>query len=600
MVEMSQRSVLLPGDFVKTKQQDLGVFVLSRIKLEKLHVQSPKIACIPHSTLKLIADANNLSPKLSALLRDISFSDPVSLTKITKTITQLITKATIPQSITQELVQNYHSYFKSKTMRVFPGDSVTGSQQTPFTKIKGDATVLQSFLACWAYTVQKRVLHTRTRFPHIALHSFPMILEEELDSQASGEVYTRNPETGNKTSVLITTTGKSSYEVDIRTWNIIKRHISPSENNKQHILSETLLKSIARMANTIKKQHLSHQKITWVAAQNQLYCVAVEEYTHLQEPSDTRQKSITKLYISAGNPQQIHHNEETVIDGVGLLKSEFTYLKYGTHPYALLKGHGKELLFSSLLDALTMYSDSVHGKQVILRSHDLTSTDLARLEHSTTYESVEANPFIGHRGSLRTIMQPELFNLELEVLKAFVKKSSGHVGFMLPFARTPSELQQLIRMLEETNLRSHTNFSVWWQIDTPENVLNCAAYPLTKIDGISVNISTIQSLLYGIDPTNPAVAERYATDTSVLTTLLATLMKQCRSLEETHGIAHSIPIIAQFEQYDPRLVQALVQQGIDGITVKPNVAPLAKACIIDIEEQPLLEKTTTKSNAIVL
>lgn len=608
MSAMPQRSVLLPGDFVDTKQQDLGAFVLSRMKLEKLHIATPKIICIPHTTLKLIADANNISVRLSSLLHDISFSDPVSVTKITKTVTELITKATIPVAITQELAQKYHSQFKSGAVRIFAGDSPEASLTTPFTRVKGDATVFQFFLACWAHTVQKRILNTRSRYPHLVLFSCPIVIEEEPEIQVQGHVYTRNPKTGDKTIAYIVSSPsfapKSSathtYEVDVRTWNILKRDLGVHTTHTAQGLSDTLLKAIAQLANTIKKQYLAHQKIGWIVANNALYCTSIEEYTHLHEPAATHQRTVTQLYVSAGNPQQHNVDTQTPIDGIGLLKSEYTYLKYGTHPYALLKGHGKELLYNSLLDAITSLSDSVHGKLVLLRSHDFTSQDLQRLNHATTYESVESNPFLGHRGGLRSTLQPALFDLELEVLKAFTRKSSGSVGLLLPFVRTPAELNQLIAMVEETNLRSHAHFSLWWQLDTPENLLNCSSYPLRKIDGLSVHVTNVQSLLYGIDPANREVYERYTPDSTLVTTLISKLLNQRATLQETNTLTHNLPIVAQFEEYDPRLVQELVQLGIDGITVKPNVAPLAKACIIDTEAQPLQEKKRTALNTIVL
>ncbi len=606
MNTMLQRSILLPGDFVHAKQQDLGAFVVSRMKLEKLHIPTPKIACIPHTTLKLIADANNISAHLSTLLHDLSFSDPVSITKLTKTVTSLITKATIPPVIAQELAQKYHSYFKSGTVCIFPGDAPDAALNTSFANIRGDATLLQYFLACWAQTVQKRILTTRSRYPHLVLYSCPLIIQEQPVAQARGHVYTRNPQTGTKTSVYIVSTPlipgstATNYEVDVRTWNVLKREISSQEARTKQGLSDTLLKAIAQLANTIKKQHLSHQKIGWIVANNQLLCTSIEEYAHLHEPVATYQKTITQLYVSAGNPQQHALDTQTTVDGIGLLKSEYTYLKYGTHPYALLKGHGKELLFNSLLETLTTLSDSVHGFLVLFRSHDLSSVDLQRLEHATTYESVESNPLLGHRGGLRTLLQPELFDLELEVLKAFTRKSKSRVGFLLPFARSAAELAQLITMVEQTNLRSHAQFSLWWQIDTPENLLNCSSYPLKKLDGISINVQHVQSLLCGIDPSNTAVAERYTPDTNVLTTLVSNLLQHRTALQETHSLTHQLPVVAQFEQYNPGLVQSLIQAGIDGITVKPNVAPLAKACIIDTEAQPLLERNRTKSNTVVL
>lgn len=318
------------------------------------------------------------------------------------------------------------------------------------------------------------------------------------------------------------------------------------------------------------------------------------EYEHL----DSEQKSITQVYASAGNPQRSATYTDLPIAGIGLLKSEYSILKYGTHPHALVRGHKRNLLKHSLIHTLQTFNSFPQIKKILYRSFDFPSNELSKLEHATTYESVEQNPWVGTRGAYKQLSQPDLFDLELETLKEYCQHSSTTIGLLLPFVRSPEELQRIIVKVAEAALPT-PQFELWWQVTTPENILNASAYPVKKIDGISIQVDTLLQLLLGTDPTNSLLQEHYSAPIELLETLLETFIAQIQKSKKTARL-EELPILLQMEQYNPAIVALAVKLGLTGVTVRPAVAPLAKACIIDYEAAPLLEKKNTVSNKIVL
>ena len=58
---------------------------------------------------------------------------------------------------------------------------------------------------------------------------------------------------------------------------------------------------------------------------------------------------------------------------------------------------------------------------------------------------------IGYRGASRYIREPDIFRLEVDAIKA-VRKEFKNLYVMVPFVRTPKELQGVKQLLAEQGL----------------------------------------------------------------------------------------------------------------------------------------------------
>ena len=85
-------------------------------------------------------------------------------------------------------------------------------------------------------------------------------------------------------------------------------------------------------------------------------------------------------------------------------------------------------------------------RPVIYRTIDFRTNEFRNLEGGETYEPHEANPMIGYRGCFRYVHQPDLFNLELDVLGK-VRAETPNLRLMLPFVRSAWELEACLDLI---------------------------------------------------------------------------------------------------------------------------------------------------------
>jgi pyruvate,water dikinase len=138
---------------------------------------------------------------------------------------------------------------------------------------------------------------------------------------------------------------------------------------------------------------------------------------HQKTPSNTHHH--LKILISAGNPLRADEYRELPLDGIGLLRSEFTIAQLGTHPLALIRDGQARRLTTALTATLNAYRSLSHNFPLMYRACHLTSTEYRHLNQGERYEGIETNPLLGFRGGLRILHQPELFELETKVLSQF-------------------------------------------------------------------------------------------------------------------------------------------------------------------------------------
>jgi phosphoenolpyruvate synthase/pyruvate phosphate dikinase len=341
------------------------------------------------------------------------------------------------------------------------------------------------------------------------------------------------------------------------------------------------------MLVAIKQHRLNHQVVSWELTKEGIFVTGISESQLALHTQPVQKKTITKLYISTGNPHKHLPQLLPAVDGVGVLRSEYTLAKFGIHPLHLIQTKQKKQLQQELLQVISTYQAALHHKPIIYRSQNFTSSELRQLRYSENYEPAEANPYIGYRGGLQMVRQPQLLQFELEVLQAALEKSPAPLGFMPAFVRTPHELDWILAEVERFGLHQYPHFSVWLQLNTPENILNLRSYPTHKLAGVSINITSLHALLLGVDPDNPEMYEHYAMDTLAVERMLEQLATVVRELQEVRTFTQPLQIHLHLEKYAHDLVALAVKLGYHGITVKPAAAQIAHATILEIEEKQL-------------
>jgi phosphoenolpyruvate synthase/pyruvate phosphate dikinase len=607
-------------NFSKHLPTEIGERANQSTKLTQEQIPVPPLASLTIAGLKLIADANNLKAKVTKILRDVQLHDPVVKTKARQQIKNLIHRCHIPPLLAKSVHQLYEEYFNHGFIKIYPGRIDISVPPGKWSNIKGEANLIESIVQLWAKTVEV-TLFSDTKLPTNASSSLfpsPILIEQQPQATCAGLVFTKDPVSGDKKRITILSTWGNHtpttptelldrLDVDVRTGNVVQRqlcpqkhllvrtsdgfvskHLTPAQQAKAS-LTDQQASELANLAHKVKKKSLNHFQIAWCHDGNSFYLTRIDplpegEYVNnmLNQQQKQPLSTITKLYISAGNPSLAVAQCQPEIDGVGVLRGEYTLAKFGIHPLHIIKGNQKSLLKNTLIQTIQTYQKACGQKPVIYRCQNFTSAELAQLQYSASYEPTESNPYLGLRGGLKSLIQPDIFQLEIEAIKEVLLKSPTQLGLMLSFVRSPNECQRLLKVIDAQGLTSSPQFELWLQLNTPENLYNLNAYPIHRFEGFSLNLKSMIGLMSGLNPDDPEVTGHYQETTD----LAISLIKKLSQIILNHPANKRPQMFVHLENYEARIVEAAVEHRLQGVTVKPAVAPLAKACIIDSESKP--------------
>lgn len=274
---------------------------------------------------------------------------------------------------------------------------------------------------------------------------------------------------------------------------------------------------------------------------------------------------------------------DSSIDGVGLIRGEFLLGALGVHPRYLFREKKDQLLSRHLGDQLRQIAQAFTGRPVIYRAIDLR-TDVGReLEGGDKVEPREANPMLGYRGAARLLREPDLFQLELGVLKNLRENYDlTNLHLMLPFVRTVDEYVRLANLVEAAGLRRAPDFRLWMMVEVPANVISINDFLAAGVDAISLGSSDLTQLLLGVDRDNPKMTSDFQERNSAVVAALAHVIRACRQ--------RNIPVSLSGEaaQTQPALVEDLMEAGLTGLSVSVQAAQETRRLVASIERHILL------------
>ena len=292
--------------------------------------------------------------------------------------------------------------------------------------------------------------------------------------------------------------------------------------------------------------------------------------------------SKTKLYLSVNNFDEVDEKLISLTNGVGLLRSEHLFIKTGLHPNKILKTQNSKLKQRATKEIVGFYHRFINLKkqepQIIYRSLNLDSNQLAKLDGGELHETKEINPFLGFRGALRYLNQPDWFKYELSLITKVNSKIDKPISLMLPFVRNSFELKQLYLLIEESLDSPIYQPPIWLQLTTPENLFNIEEYLNVPLTGVSVNLKNIHALLYGVDPGFSDVYNQYSLNYQLLIPSLKNLVEKITKHNEAIKINFILPYFSQ------ELLELAVGLGIEGVVVRPELALKTKQFIIELEQ----------------
>lgn len=296
------------------------------------------------------------------------------------------------------------------------------------------------------------------------------------------------------------------------------------------------------------------------------------------EKSQTHHKTATKLYVNLAEPELAAQIAAKNVDGIGLLRAEFILAQIGTHPKKFIEEKRQKEFVETLSDGLRRFARAFGNRPVIYRASDLKSNEYRNLKGGSSYEPQESNPMLGYRGAFRYIKDPDVFKLELAAIKK-VRSNHKNLHLMIPFVRSPKELQAARDIVDESGLTDDRLFKFWMMAEIPANVIRLEEFIKVGIDGISIGSNDLTMLILGTDRDNEEVAAEFNEMDPAVLWALEKLVKTCAKFDITSSICGQAPSIY------PELTQMLVSWGISSISVNPDKIEATRELIYQAEHK---------------
>jgi len=293
----------------------------------------------------------------------------------------------------------------------------------------------------------------------------------------------------------------------------------------------------------------------------------------------------TKIYVNIAETEKAEEVGAKDCDGVGLLRAEFMIAGLGVHPKKLVAEHREQEFVDALANGLRTVCSAFYPRPVVYRATDFKTNEYRNLEGGAEFEPQEENPMIGYRGCFRYVKDPDVFRMELHAIKK-VREEFGmkNLWLMIPFVRTLHELKVCKQLTEDEGLVRTYDFKFGIMCEVPSTVVLAEEFCEIGIDFMSIGSNDLTQLTLGVDRDSTIVAEDFdERDPSILKSVKA-VIDGCHK----HGVR--VGICGQAPSVYPEFAEALVEFGIDSISVNPDVIDVTRRIVASAEMKALLKK----------
>ncbi len=279
---------------------------------------------------------NRLDDTIRKALADIRLDDPAALERASTQIRQAFTAGTVPDDLTLDLWEAYAKLGQppvavrsSATAEDLPEMSFAGQQDT-YLNILGNDELLAAVVNCWGSLWTARAIGYRSRNSiDQAEVALSVVVQQMVQSEASGVLFTANPLTGKRSETVIDATlglGEAlvsgqvepdHYIVESRTGRIVQKTLGAkalaihgqtgggtvtqhSDASTQQALPDAAIRAVTALGQQVAELYGTPQDIEWGWAEGKLYLLQSRPITSLYPlPAGTFPEAL-QAYFSFG------------------------------------------------------------------------------------------------------------------------------------------------------------------------------------------------------------------------------------------------------------------------------------------------------------
>jgi phosphoenolpyruvate-protein phosphotransferase (PTS system enzyme I) len=297
-----------------------------------------------------------------------------------------------------------------------------------------------------------------------------------------------------------------------------------------------------------------HQADTLVQSQT-------EAQKKAQEPAITSDGVQVEVVANIGSPDEAAGALAYGAEGIGLLRTEFLFLKRDTAP----DEDEQAAVYGSILEAMGQ-------RPVVIRTLDIGGDKPAPYLDMP----VEMNPFLGVRGLRLSLSHPDLFQTQL---RALLRTGAGHnLKIMFPMVATRDEVlaarEQVAVALAALEARGGPyaqTFEVGIMVEVPSAAV-MADVLADVVDFFSIGTNDLSQYTLAADRANAAVA----TLADALHPAVLRLIRMV--IEAAHAKRKWVGLCGELAA-DPLAAPVLLGLGLDEFSLTARSVPLVKQAI---------------------